>query len=415
MVSVAHRITSPFIPMVDPQDDSWLANIKNFLNGYYYSGPCRYVKLTIGRHERACRYEEKIDEKPNSQLALKVALLFTGFVPVLAGLFLACNWIDRSINYYSYIPAPQASQPAVQPLAAEKRPYTIPEEKNLPFATFFAGFIYNKRFFGEYISDEWSIVISEYKKYLNDNQKFLQEMILLKRELLKWSPERLEKPLNISKDTFVESNVPELLTLPLEQLGLEHLKGQREIELAIDSLVSNRLRHFLQEPRPIAQEELDAFITSHLRVANRELFIRKLAKEASDAQCTMIAVTLKQESIEPSYRIFLEELLQLSPQEKKFVPAFSCFWDVLMTKVSTVFNHFQPTFWTYLLGFIQTEDMPSILAAVPDSLPVAEKRFLIDQMQNLWALRRHEPKFEELKEQATAMIRATPTLASFLP
>lgn len=412
----ANRITSPFIPMIDPKDQSWCAEVKNFLNGYYYNGPIRYEKLTIGRHAGACRYEEKIEESPQERLALKVALFFTGIVPILAGLFLVGNWIDRNWHYYSYISAPKASEATLMPSpppVPQKR-YTIPEEKNLPFSAFFALFIPNRRLFGEYTAEDWIAIIAEYRKYLSDSQKFFQEIILLKLKLLQWSPERLEKPLNIPKETFVESQVPELLTHSLAELGIEKLKDEKEIELAIDSLVCQRLNYFLAQSIPISKEAMQDFIDAHLAVGTPDRFIKHAAQSASANHCAALAEVFKQRNVDTCYRLFLEELLQ-AKKPQKIASAFSVFWDLLETKVGAVINHYQATFWVHLLAFIRPEDMPHILATVLATLPDTDKKYLINTTLDFWALRSHHPNFEALKEQAKGMIRQTPQLASLLP
>lgn len=410
-VADANRITSPFIPMIDPKDQSWCAEVKNFLNGYYYNGLIRYEKLTIGRHAGACRYEEKIAEMPQERLALKVALFFTGIVPILAGLFLAANWIDRQWHYYSYIPAPRAAEPLPMPVAQKR--YTIPEEKNLPFDAFFARFMPTRQLFGEYTAEDWTAIIAEYRKYLSANQKFFQEMIFLKLKLLQWSPERLEKPLNIPKETFVESQVPELLTHSFEELGVESLKNEKEIALAFDNLVCQRLNHFLAQGTPISKEAMKDFIDAHLALSTSEVVIKHAARIVSAEHCQVVAQGCKQRNVETSYRLFLEEILQTA-EPQKIKAAFTVFWDLLQVKIGPVINHYQSCFWVHLLAFIRPEDMRHILATVPATLSDTDRKYLINKVLDLWGLRRHEPDFQALKEQAMEMIRQTPQLAGLL-
>lgn len=388
------KITSYRIPIIDDQDHSFAAKTKEFFSGYFYYGGTRYEQINIGRNKNFRRFQEK-EVNHYVSTALKVATLLTLIAPLIGAVFLLCNIIDRKWHNYRLFTNEKVPEPTLH--TSKPQPKAI--GPNLDFQDFFQQRHAANPRFGTLSNTDWKSLVAEYRSYRNDKDIFITQMLLLKQSLLKWHQERLEGPLAISPESFVEDEVRELLTEPLDAV----LTEPRQKLLAQETqecFIKSRLRHLLKQPTCDAK----AIFASHYTQYPREGVLQAFIEHATASQIEEIA----------QGQAFYKALCTSSPtipnREMKLQAAFRQFWQHAKDKVRHDGYNMQIDFWHYLQYYIRLEDLPAILSSIPDTLPESQCREIADKVLKFWTLGKKIDRFEETKATLEKIVRNCPKL-----
>jgi hypothetical protein len=406
------------IPIIDPEDTSCWASVREFFDGYFYGGPERFV---IIRDSSNVELGEKVEVQRSDHTAstiLKVCLAFLVVPPVIgAGCYLY-NWCSlrgkkiRVIDMGKYVRINDVEQGRV----SLPRTFADPSEKNLSFQEYREKKIPNITRLGDYTNQHWDTLIQDYRNYRADDQEFLFQMLLLKRDLLNWKSDLAERRPIVRLNSYV----PEFEQSPIEQLiptvMLARLQQERDMVETLDNLVQNRLVYLLKrgEERGLAVH-LRSHLTflqklnPHLQFAIHEVIV----KNANRKQLAVIAAVLQKDCLNTYYVRFLEALLQSNElfvdRADGLSTVFAQFWAVWETEVPLSEKlGYKPSLWVYLLAFISIDDLQAILPTVSQTSAKTVTKLTIDFL----ALRRHEDP-TAVKKRLLPLLKSIPETSPY--
>lgn len=449
-------IESARIPIIDPANNSLWASVQELFNGFYYYGDYRYH--IIPTNDTTIIKLMKVQGDHLLSTVLKIILYVTGVAPLIG---LACYLYNRyhqahhqfqivdETRYQVPIPTPPLPKqdpppppppqpkkvpPPQDPLPPPSQPKQDPPPQDLPSSPppfkpalptaelkpsappapkkdkvipirstpglSFSQCLPSNMLFGDYTLGQWEQMFEDYKKSRPNQEEFLCEMLVFKRDLLNWKPKPRtgEKNLKINKNTFIEDRVPELMTVPLSTIfstkNMQRIEKERDIEQVIELLIQARIKANL------TAEDLDFqlhFINKLKTQTYRQNFFLELIRELSPQKLSELVQLLKKRSeTDESLYIFLSTFVKCEEASEnrvaKIKEVFKHFWDRWEDPVTSRLGRFK--FLQALLYEMRDDELAPLLETVPKTLD--------------------ESKLKDIANDAVSMIRSKGTNLSKL-
>lgn len=395
------RIESYNIPIIEKANQGTICGeLSEFFQGYFYYGEKRYVVEKIGDK---IKYLEKREDHTWSTV-LKIASL--PILWIIGVGFLIKNIYDRKTHDYQEVPWSRLhnERAALQPVNRNNQqafvPPRIPDEPGYGFVAF-RRFAYNRLdqvnkdtiLFGDYTKQQWEAIVKGYRTYLNDDPRFIREMLFFKKELLAWSKGIAEPDLEISKTNFIETTFPELfLTNTIENVLTEEFKqaiSQRtDFEETLVSLFRNRLIYSLDKNFVSHEDAASRLIQLRLWIEGIKAQYKIFADMGLEKQCLEVTYSLidsmdgeklgyianinKQFGLE-HYKKFIIHILQKDIQGDRradmLKAVFRGFWEVWKQTLPSELPNYSPTLWSHVLPKISNSDLEVIMKdTLPDTI-----------------------------------------------
>lgn len=429
------RIESYRIPIVDPEDHSIGGKLKEFFDGYFYYGKSRYeVRWSGGRRD-----ENRFQETHESHLAATILKIITIplIVPVIIGAgFFFYNMNDRKSHNYEFIP--MRTNLNLAPREVPQKVLQIPNAPGYSFAAF-----RNQAYRGigpalsHFSKEQWAEMVVAYKDYINDNTRFMTEMLLLKRELLAWNPSELDRDLHekINPQTFVESVVPEFKNTSIDALIAlipPNMQRDRSMNEVIINIVESRIEEILSDIMlPEDQTGLALnFYLNKLKTLTESASFGNLFKFLQGLQGPQLGEALRKlnsaysaDQNSPAKEVlhhFFNELAQYVAVENaetkkiQLKNAFPYFWQFRNITVPSLLPNYNPTLWQSLAGQIKFEYLPVVLNTIPADLASDGCRDIVEKA--IYAVGpRSTHDFRNLEQISNLIAHECPQLAQYVP
>ncbi len=415
-------IESARIPIIDPANNSLWASVQELFNGFYYYGDSRYH--IIPTNDTTITKLMKVQGDHLLSTVLKIILYVTGVAPLIG---LACylynsyyqahhqfQIVDET-RYQRPIPTPplpkqdppQDPPPQPKPVlpTQELKSSAPPAPKGDKVITIrstpglsFSQCLPSNKLFGEFSYTQWKQMLEDYKTNHPDQEELLCEMLVFKRDLMNWRRQRLEKDINIIKQTLVKTVVPELMTVPLSTIfspkNMQRFEKERDMEQVIELFIQERIKENLNA------EDLDyqlRLMNKLKTLAYRQNFFLELIRELSPQKLGEIVQLLKKRSeTDESLYIFLSTFVKCEEASEnrvaKIKEVFKHFWDRWEDPVTSRLGRFK--FLQALLYEMRDDELAPLLETVPKTLD--------------------ESKLKDIANYAVSMIRSKGTNLSKL-